>query len=410
MSKFNVNQNRPLIENGNYYLPEKKYVSINSEDRDIIKFPDPSIFEIELPQDYLNVQSIKLSSWSFPANYNVFSFVNGNILMLFTLFDIYNPSDHGIDDPLLIAIYAALEANKKEDYIFEIETGFYNPVQMSRELENKMNESVTKKIKKYFEENEKYKYALDLFIEYSEFVVAYNSVSQKLNFGNRSSGFTFPNDSKFYLEQIVVRKGICRINPRELPSFANWGLPYYLGFTRCPSISLKAKEVSDYRFYYGDALSRGDNGIWITPSFPGATVYYVQTALKINFMGPAYIYMELDCGTSLNCIDETYPYNLSKFTQETNQTNGEVNASFAKIPVPTTPLSQWFDNDMQPYKWFEPPAERIRRLKIKFRYHNGTLVDFGSFDYSFMLEFSLFNPQIPRNSNFSKNSTISNFN
>ena len=402
MSKFNVNQNHPLIENSNYYTPEKKYVTISSQDRDIIKFPDPAMFEIELPQDYLNVQSVRLSSWSFPANYNVFSFINGNLLMIFKLFDIYNPADHGIEDPLLLAIYVALEANKTEDYLFEIETGFYNPTQMARELTNKMNESVTKKIKSFFENNEKYKYELNRFIEYSEFVVAYNTVSQKLNFGNKSSGFIFPNDSPFYLEQTVIRKGICKVNPRELQSFANWGLPSYLGFTRCPSISLKAKEVSDYRFYYGDALSKGDNGIWILPGFPGANVHYLQTALKINFMGPAYIYMELDAGTSLNCIDETYPYNLSTFTQETNQTNGQVNACFAKIPVPTTPISQWFDDNMPTYKWFDPPAERIRRLKIKFRYHNGLLVDFASFDYSFMLEFTLMNPQIPRKSTISR--------
>ena len=104
---------------------------------------------------------------------------------------------------------------------------------------------------------------------------------------------------------------------------------------------------NDYRFYYGTALHPGDNGIWIKPSYPGANVYYLQAPLKINFMGPSYIYMELDDGNvSLNCIDETSPYNLSRFTQSTNQTNGVVNSCFAKIPVPTTPISQWYDNDM----------------------------------------------------------------
>lgn len=66
-----------------------------------------------------------------------------------------------------------------------------------------------------------------------------------------------------------------------------------------------------------------------------------------------------------NCIDETKPYNVSRFTTETNQTNGVVNSSFAKIAVPTTPLSQWFDRDSVPYKYYYPPAERIRRLKLE---------------------------------------------
>ena len=34
---------------------------------------------------------------------------------------------------------------------------------------------------------------------------------------------------------------------------------------------------------------------------------------------------------------------------------------------------------------------------MKLRYHNGTLVDFGSSEYSFMLEFTLFRPQNAKN-------------
>jgi hypothetical protein len=168
MSKFNVNQNHPLIENGNYYLPEKKFVSIHSEDRDIVKYPDPACFEIELPQDYLNVQSIKLSAWSFPSNYNVFSEGNGNLRMIFKFTNIYNPIENKNNNPLDIAIYNALNFynDKDEYYLFEIETGFYNPTQMATQLTNKMNECVTKKIILFFETHEKYKYLIDLFIEY----------------------------------------------------------------------------------------------------------------------------------------------------------------------------------------------------------------------------------------------------
>ena len=107
-------------------------------------------------------------------------------------------------------------------------------------------------------------------------------------------------------------------------------------------------------------------------------------------MGPAYFYMEID---GLNCIDETSSYNVSKFTIQTNETNGVVNSSFAKIAMPTTPISQWFDKESYPYKLFMPPAERIRKLKIKLRYHNNLLVNFGRFEYSFMLQFTLLVPQ-----------------
>jgi hypothetical protein len=110
-------------------------------------------------------------------------------------------------------------------------------------------------------------------------------------------------------------------------------------------------------------------------------------------MGPAYIYMEI---AGLNNIDETSPFNVSTFTKETNETNGIVNAAFAKISIPTTPLSQWFDRESVPYKYFTPPADRIRRLSIKIRFHNGKLADFSTFPYSFMLEFGILQPQILR--------------
>ena len=106
-------------------------------------------------------------------------------------------------------------------------------------------------------------------------------------------------------------------------------------------------------------------------------------------MGPAYFYIELE---GQNCIDETSPYNVSSFTVQTNQTNGIVNSSFAKIAIPTTPISQWFDRLSLPYNEYIPPAERIRKLKFKIRYHNGQLVDFGVFDYSLMLEFVILQP------------------
>jgi len=112
-------------------------------------------------------------------------------------------------------------------------------------------------------------------------------------------------------------------------------------------------------------------------------------------MGPGYMYMELD---GQNCIDETQPFNDSIFTRTTNGTNGVVNASFAKIPVPTTPISQWFDRESLPYKFYYPAAERMRKFRVFIRYHNGQQVNFGVFNYSFTIEFTLQLPEILRNS------------
>ena len=70
---FNVNQTHPLIPNSQNYTYYKKYISIHSEDRDMIKYPNASAFEIELPEDLLNVATLRLYDWSFPCNYDTFS-------------------------------------------------------------------------------------------------------------------------------------------------------------------------------------------------------------------------------------------------------------------------------------------------------------------------------------------------
>ena len=65
MNKFyntysNTNQNHPLQQNSQNFLSYKKYVSIHSEDRDAISYPNSCEFEIELPEDIINIS--KLSS------------------------------------------------------------------------------------------------------------------------------------------------------------------------------------------------------------------------------------------------------------------------------------------------------------------------------------------------------------
>jgi hypothetical protein len=381
---FDLKDAHPLTPNSQNYTFYKKYVSIHSEDRDFIKYPSSSLFEIELPQDYLNVSSVRLVDWTFPSNYNTFSPLTSNITMTFMIDKPYNPGEHSNTDPLQNAIFEALYYNT-ENYILIIEEGFYNPDQMATELTNKFNEAVNVVIKKYFTE-QGYTALLNQFISsggYTQFVIVYNIVNQRLWFGNKSSGFVLTNSTSIIKDYIFDKCGI-----NNLPDYSSWGLPGYLGLDRCDTPSQTKLDFVP-RFYYGDVYP-GDNGYWLLPDLPGAQVYFLDATYKINLFGVSYIYMEID---GLNCIDETSPYNVSNFTLTTNKTNGVVNAAFAKIAVPSTPMSQWFDRESLPYKLFLPPAERIRKLKIKLRYHNGQLVNFGVFNYSFTLEFTLYSAQ-----------------
>jgi len=418
---FNTNSNHPLIQSSQEYILYKKYVSIHSEDRDMIKYPHSGEWEIEMPEDLLNVITIRLVDWTFPANYNTFSILNSNICMTFKINNPYNTNINGITDLLAQKIFEFLFIYKNNKFKICIEEGFYNPQQMVTELTNKFNSIVTVMLLDYFKQQstnpdvlppdqEEYKQAIELLIQaggYDRFTIVYNNVSQKIWFGNICDQFTLTTENEFTSDTPL--DNLHCVNKGQLPDFSNWGLPSYLGLSRCNTTSVNGSDLTDItqftfyngivvpRFFYGD-VNPGDNGYWLLPNpiLVGSNVNWVECAFKINLMGYSHFYMEL---AGNNCIDETSPYNLSKATYTSNVTNGVVNSSFAKISVPTTPISQWFDRDALPYKFYYPPAERMRRLKIKFRYHNGELVNFGVFNYSFVLEFALQLPQILRNSN-----------
>ena len=309
--------------------------------------------------------------------------------MSFKITQVYNPSDHGVSDPLQIAIFNTLY-NNIDNYTIVIEDGYYTAEQMVTELTNKFNQSVTDVLlgtSSYLSAVDKT--ALETAGGYSEFVIVYNQVSRKIWFGNKSSGFVLTNTNIARYEEYNFRCTIANI----VPDFSNWGLPGYLGFTRCNQESVQMVNKNDARFYYGD-VKIGDNGYWLlaNPLLTGATAYYIEAPLQANLEPPAYFYMEIKF---LNFWDETAPYNYSTFTQQTNQTNGIVKSAFAKIPY----NSKYYSIDTQGssstayYKIYNPPMERFRKLSIKLRNHDGSFVDFQNANYTFALEFTLFRPQ-----------------
>lgn len=387
---MNVNTNHPIIYNSQNYYLYRKYVSIHSQDRDTTKYPNSSTFEIELPQDYLNVHSLTIFNWTFPANYDTFSSLRNNTTMTFQINNPYNPSQ---SIPLQSAVYEALFSNINNNYTVEITRGTYTYPQMVTELTNKFNYAVTKYIIEYFQTNGYDSLIPNYF--YNEFVITYNDVKKNIWFGNKSSGFILTNSTQI-LDNKNRLKADCRYGGNTLPDDSNYGLPIYLGLNSFDESSNPVDNLNDIRFYY----QTENDGYWIQPNpLTGSTVYFVEAPNKANLLFNNYFYMEL---AGYNCIDETSPYNFSKFTIVTNQTNGVVDASFMKFAIQSQPVSQWFNSNYTtnfPYKYFNPPAERIRKLSVRLRYHDGTLVDFGKFNYSFTLEMSLLSAQINKKVN-----------
>jgi hypothetical protein len=365
-----------------------KHVSIHSEDRNIAKYPNSSQFEIELPSSIENITEASIVAWSFPSNYNTFSELNHNITLTFTITTPYSPPAEQSANSLHNRIHEAILSSP--NFSINIEPGFYSPETMCTELTNKFNESVNTSIVQYFVDQGWEQTTLIEFAEnggYSSFLMVYHTISQNIWFGNTSDAFILTNQTQY-----TTIFGDC-VSRHTLPDFSAWGLPIFLGMSQqniesqtyeLPEVDAKLTQLLP-RFYYGDVFP-GDKGFWLQPEDekPESTVHWVVAPFKINLMGPSDLYLEI---VDLNSLDETSPFNISEFTRTTNQTNGRTNSAFAKFPIPSTPISQWFDK-MVPYKkTFTPPLTRLSKLSVRIRYHNGQLVNFGLFNFTFVLEF-----------------------
>jgi len=155
-----------------------KTLSIHSEDRDIYQWPDPTQFEITAPVDYKNVVSLRLNDIELPSSYYVFSNINQNTKLSFTV--------------------------NNQSYTLIITSGTYTYDQLVKELTDSLNQTVSD--------------------TYTHFTVKYNPVTMKLVFSNDQDVFQFDFTKA---EQYDCNPPIvCYDN------YTNWGLGSYLGFDK----------------------------------------------------------------------------------------------------------------------------------------------------------------------------------
>lgn len=384
----NPKEDYNIIPNSEKYLVEKKYISIHSGDRNVIQYPHSNDFEITLPDSYHNVQSVKLAQWSLPSNYDVISEYKYNNKFIFRIIDPYNPALYEDINELNVEIYNALYENIDNYYIFTLENGFYDPIQMSIAMTNNMNATVTEYINSYLTANNPS--ILTQFTSgYTDFVVAYNRVGQILYFGNRRDQFTLENDNSMYLEEtLIYKKSDISSLKGQLPDFNSWGLPFYLGFNRC--LKTSTSSTTSQRFMYGDAVIPGDKGIWLSSKVDSGLVYYVKADFKVNLIGDNIFYLDIP---ELNYIDQTSPYSLNNYTLTNTATSGEHNKWFARLPVLTTPIGVFFDSSSRAYKYFNPPKDKLRKMRIRLRYHNGEFVQLGLSEFTLFFEIIMLTPQ-----------------
>jgi len=132
-----------------------------------------------------------------------------------------------------------------------------------------------------------------------------------------------------------------------------WGLGYFLGFTASTKISV-AIALNVYR---------------IVPEF------------CLNLFPVNYILMDI---AQLNKVDEA---------SLDDRKGPMINASFAKIQCDGNPGDYIFLTDTGAYQLnrtvFSPPISKLTTLTIKFRLHDGRVIDFNGVENSFTIELEL---------------------
>lgn len=159
-----------------------------------------------------------------------------------------------------------------------------------------------------------------------------------------------PNTQKITISETnnVLFRIYCEYDSNNyvLPSNTFWGLGYLLGFQKVNTTSADS----------------------VTGSYP----------IQVNPYN--YILMELDF---INKMDES---------SLENQRGGSTDSVYAKIPLNGNSFSYVFFSTNSNYdvrSVMTPPLNKLQTIHVKFRHHDGTLVNFNNVDHSFTLELEL---------------------
>jgi len=248
--------------------------------------------------------------------------------------------------------------NSSTEYNIVINDGFYTASQLTNELKNKMNEA----------------YPTD-----NSFNVIYDEIKHKFWFGHTDASFNFD-----FTRQIAYDFSNCD-QPTVWNNYTKWGLPYNLGFKK--EVYNSIEDANGVTFDYKDTITTD-------------LKHYIQAPLAFDINGENCIYMEVE---KYNSYDELYPYNESSYTNiySNNAYSGKVNSAFAKIPLKLVGDNAYDSRTFYLHNLvhYDPPIERIARLKFKFRFHDGRLVDFQNFPFDFTVELNSLKNEINKQYN-----------
>ena len=149
--------------------------------------------------------------------------------------------------------------------------------------------------------------------------------------------------------------------------YSKWGLGYILGYNK----DIYNSSVNKNKFQY-ESLN------WINN-----VNHIIEPPNTIDLDENKQIFVELE---KLNKADEIKPFVIDKIN---NTNSGIINSFFAKTPIVLVTENQSINNKecyIEGASYFQPPLDKISKLKIKLRYHNGMLVDLQNNNISLTFE------------------------
>tara|TARA_B100000073_G_scaffold344870_1_gene352622 strand:- start:3690 stop:4811 length:1122 start_codon:yes stop_codon:yes gene_type:complete len=351
--------NHNIIPKDNNYVLIKNNISISSLDRDISKWKNNNHFEINLPQSFNNIHYINITNITLPFNqFNISNqFQNNKIRIHYG-----NPNIH--------AATVDVSGAGNVEFNVTIDDGFYSPFNLAIILQNSINTQ------------------LKSLLNIQPFIVKYNKITNKFFIGVTEGQFKL----LFNFQHPYTNCSKIKFNNN-----AKWGLGWLLGFDKKVYSSIRHTDSNGLKFSH-------ENTAWITPTTKendsNTSINYIEANNQFKFLQHQDIFLEV---TNHNNTSEIEPYSQNTNNSNNNDLGFKQNSAFAKIPIPYESFAYYIGEESQTTayhnvinlsnghfitnpKFHLPPIKSINKLKFKFRYHDGDLVDFNNVPISMMIE------------------------
>lgn len=194
-----------LIERKQNFTLDRKLLSVDTNDRDINKCPNPCDFEVSCPQSYNNIESIRLLNIQTPNKF-------------------YNISEYLQNNKLKVKLGSS-------EKIIVLDDGYYSISNLVNSLNN------------------------DLSVNPINIKVKHNEVNNKIYFGHDNSGFSLIFNSQDLSYNNCYNSNYNNIYKQH----SKWGLGAILGFNKDTVTSKKESNKNNFKYDNTEWVSNDNN-------------------------------------------------------------------------------------------------------------------------------------------------------